>query len=254
MIVDLNAHIGHYPFRRLRHNSPEGLIALMDRWGTDRVVVSNLDSLIYRNTAAGNSDLATAVKSGNGRLIGVATIDPTYAGWEADLERALDEWGFKAVRLMPNYHHYDLEDRATGRLLRKLADRDVPVVFHQSFEDSRQKHLWDQSGELSLNQIVSVASAFDGLRVIYLNGQSLGEGRELAREGRLLMCWSRMKALLMPEIQKTIEAAGNRAIAFGTGIPLYDPATSLLKLEVAGLSPEDRERISWRNTTEFLKL
>ena len=45
MIIDVNASLGHYPFRRLRHNTADTLVALMDRNGIDRAVVSSLHAV-----------------------------------------------------------------------------------------------------------------------------------------------------------------------------------------------------------------
>ena len=36
MIIDVNASLGHYPFRKLRFNTAEKMIGLMDRNGVER--------------------------------------------------------------------------------------------------------------------------------------------------------------------------------------------------------------------------
>ena len=37
MTVDVNAYLGHYAFRRLRHNTPDALLRLMDSKGIPRL-------------------------------------------------------------------------------------------------------------------------------------------------------------------------------------------------------------------------
>jgi uncharacterized protein len=45
---------------------------------------------------------------------------------------------------------------------------------------------------------------------------------------------------------------GPDRIVFGTGMPFSDPDPALLKLEVLSASPEQKERIAWRNAVEWL--
>ena len=40
MIIDVNAYLGPFAFRRLRHNTAESLLKLMDARKIDRAVVS----------------------------------------------------------------------------------------------------------------------------------------------------------------------------------------------------------------------
>jgi hypothetical protein len=36
MLIDVNAYLGHFAFRQLRHNDPDGLLRLMDAKGIDK--------------------------------------------------------------------------------------------------------------------------------------------------------------------------------------------------------------------------
>ena len=60
MIIDINAYLGHFAFRQLRHNTADGLLALMDRKGIDRAVVSSAAAITYRNAQSGNEEVAAA--------------------------------------------------------------------------------------------------------------------------------------------------------------------------------------------------
>jgi len=57
LIIDSNAYIGHWPFRRLRYNTADGIIELMDRCGIDKAVVGSINSVFYKNYQAGNEEL-----------------------------------------------------------------------------------------------------------------------------------------------------------------------------------------------------
>ena len=62
MIVDVNAYLGHFAFRRLRHNTGASLLALMDAKRIDKAVVSSAGAITYRNAQAGNEEVAEEVR------------------------------------------------------------------------------------------------------------------------------------------------------------------------------------------------
>lgn len=140
-IVDANAYVGNWAFRDV-DATPDDLVSMMDRKGVDKAVVSSLESAMYRNVHAGNRRLHEALEeSGHrDRLIPFATINPTYPGWEADLEECVEEFGMQGVRLLPLYHDYDIHDPAVTALMDKCVDLDVPLMFIATLEDQRGRH------------------------------------------------------------------------------------------------------------------
>src|SRR5687768_7602935 len=99
MIIDVNACLGHYPFRQLRFNTAATMIDLMDRNGIDRAVVSSLYAVFYRDAHRGNEELREATQRHTSRFIPVATVNPKYVGWERDLAQAIETWKMKVVTL-----------------------------------------------------------------------------------------------------------------------------------------------------------
>lgn len=89
MIIDINAFLGHYPFRRLPACHADSMIELMNRQGIDRAIVSSLHALCYRDAHRGNQDLYEETKKWDQRFVCVATANPKYAGWQHDLDQRL---------------------------------------------------------------------------------------------------------------------------------------------------------------------
>lgn len=138
-VVDANAFVGHWPFRRI-DISADRLLSTMDEKGVDAAAVSSANSVWYRNVHEGNRELMDAIEGYEDRLLPVATIDPTYAAWEADLAECIEEFGMRGVKLLPAYHDYDLNDSAAKALLSACADYDVPAILVATVEDQRQRH------------------------------------------------------------------------------------------------------------------
>jgi len=256
MIIDVNAHQGHYPFCQLRHNTPDGLLSLMARNGIDKALVSSVSSVFYRDAHSGNEELAVAAAGSSGRLVPLATINPKYAGWERDLDQALGEWKMKGLRLVPQYHDYKLSDRDGQAILSAASERNVPVALHQRLEDRRQKHHFDAAEDLSVDDVLAAAESFPKLRLALLNWQGFPAGKliQVGLSARVLIDITRMAVVLQKAVPSLIESLGIHALAFGTHVPFNYPGPSLVKLEILEVAPADRERIAWRNAAEFFGL
>ena len=256
MIIDLHAHLGHYPFRRLRHNTAPGLLGLMDRNGIDKAIVSSLNSVFYRNVHEGNRELRTSIQAAPDRLIPLATVNPTYAGWEHDLDEAVSGWGWKGVYLVPGHHRYRLTDDVGRAVLKRISERNVPVVLPQRLEDRRQQHWMDTAEDLQFDDVAAGMQPFPNLKAALLNWRITGDA--IARAGlgkQVLIDMTRLSVTLRKDLPKLIETLGVGAIAFGTHMPMAYPGPALIKLQIRGfLSLADRERVAWQNTSEFFGL
>lgn len=257
MIIDINASLGHYPFRSLRHRTAPELIGLMDRHGIDRAVVSSLPAVFYRDAHRGNEELWAETRDHRARLIPVATVNPKYVGWERDLAEAVEKWGMKIVTLLPEHHGYSLADESGRAALEKIAAYGLPVMLTQRLEDRRQRHAWDRAEDLELNALLAAARAHPRLRFLLVNWVGL-DGVKLAAaglKGRCLIDFARLQVVFRKEVPKLIETMGVESIAFGSHMPFDYVAPALVKLANVQLQrPADYERIAWRNAARFLGL
>lgn len=257
MIIDVNACLGHYPFRALRYNTAETMIGLMDRGGIDRAVVSSLHAVFYRDAHRGNEELHAATRAHGGRFIPVATANPRYVGWGRDLVEAVERWKMKAVALVPEHHGYRLDDEYGRAALERIAELGVPVVLMQRFEDRRQRHAWDRAEDLTQPALLEAAKAFPTLKFLLLNWLGLDGAKlvEAGLKGRCLVDFARLQVVYRKDVPRLIETLGVEALAFGTHAPFDYVAPSLIKLaNVELLRPADREAIAWKNAARFLAL
>jgi len=227
----------------------------MDRYGIDRGLVSSLNSVFYRNTHEGNKELKETVKQSRNRLLPLATVNPTYAEWERDMDEALLDWRWKGVYLVPSHHRYQLSDQIGQSVLQRIAQCDVPLVLPQRLEDRRQQHWMDQTVDLSFDQVATALKPFPTLRVILLNWSGLN-GNKILEAGladRVLIDITRLSVVMQKNIPKLIDLLGVGAIGFGSHIPMAYPGPALIRLQMLDyLSKPDRERIAWRNAAAFL--
>jgi predicted TIM-barrel fold metal-dependent hydrolase len=258
MIVDVNAYLGHFAFRRLRHNTAAPLLALMDSKQIDKAVVSSASAITYRNVQAGNEEVAEEVRGHSDRLIPFAVINPFYSGWQDDLKICHEEFGMAGLRLYPKWHNYELSSPCCRELVNAATERDMVISIPIRAEDNRQRSWLLDVPDVPLEEIVELVKAHPEARFILLNG--IGYTRcPLGRKDNGLPSnyaieLSRLSAVLANELGQLITNLGVERVMFGTGIPFKYPDPALLKLEVLDASEADKEKIRSQNAMTWLRL
>jgi len=258
MIVDVNAYLGHFAFRRLRHNTAAALLALMDSKKIDKAVVSSASAITYRNAQAGNEEMAAEVRGHSDRLIPFAVINPFYAGWQDDLKICHEEFGMAGLRLYPKWHNYQLSSACCRELANAASERGMVISIPIRVEDNRERSWLLDIPDVLLDEIVELVKACPKARFILLNGIGY-TGCPLGRKDNGLpsnyaMELSRLSAVLANELGQLITNLGAERVMFGTGMPFNYPDPALVKLEVLDASEADKEKIRSQNAMTWLRL
>ena len=258
MIVDVNAYLGHFAFRQLRHNTAASLLALMDSKRINKAVVSSASAITYRNAQAGNEEVAEEVRGHSDRLIPFAVINPSYAGWQDDLKICHEEFGMAGLRLYPKWHNYQLSSACCRELVNAATERGMVISIPIRAEDNRQRSWLLNVPDVPLDEVVELVKAHPKARFILVNG--IGYTRcPLGRKDNGLpsnyaIGLSRLSALLANEIGQLITNLGAERVMFGTGMPFKYPDPALVKLEVLDASEADKEKIRSQNAIAWLSL
>jgi len=257
-MIDVNAYLGHFAFRQLRHNTAAGLLGLMDSRRIERAVVSSASAITYRNAQSGNEEVAAEVKAHRDRLIPFAVINPFYAGWQDDLKICHEEFGMKGLRLYPKWHNYRLSDPACLELVNGAAERRMVISIPIRVEDSRQRSWLVNVPDVPQEEISELVKTCPRAQFILVNGAGfvnspLGR-KESGLPANYFIEISRLTAVLANEIGQLIGNLGPERILFGTGMPFNYPDPALVKLEVLNASEEVKEKIRWRNAAKLLGL
>jgi len=257
MLIDMNAYLGHFAFRQLRHNTAPGLLKLMDSKGIDKAVVSSASAITYRNTQAGNDEVHAEVAPHRDRLIPFAVINPSYAGWQDDLRICHEDFGMSGLRLYPKWHNYGLSDRCCLDLVGAATERGMVLSIPIRAEDSRQRHWLADVPDVPLDEIATLVTACPQARFVLVNGigfvrSPLGQ-KDSGLPANYFIEISRLSATLGNEIGQLIANLGADRVVFGTGMPFKYPDPALVKLGVLDASEEDKEKIRCQNATKLLR-
>jgi uncharacterized protein len=254
-MIDVNAYLGHFAFRRLRDNTAPQLLRRMDSRNIEKAVVSSAAAITYRNPQPGNKDLAVDVASHPDRLRAFAVINPAYAGWEDDLKICHEQLEMTGLRLYPHWHGYRLEDTACRELVDAATERNMLISIPMRVEDPRQRSWLVDVPDLALGDVAKLVETAPEARFLLLNGLgyvSSPLGRAGLGENYLIEI-SRLSAVLANEMGRLIATLGADRLVLGTGMPFSYPDPALVKLEVSAASKEDKDKIAAQNAARWLQ-
>jgi uncharacterized protein len=274
MLLDINAYVGHWPFKQLQYNTCRKLLERMNKFGVAASVISNLNGIFYKNTQSANEELDEELKSDRqfgGRFIPFAVINPVYAGWRADLETCVTKMGMKGIRVFPQYHDYEITDPSFVELVKRARDRGLPVAIDIRMVDSRQKSWLDIpvfipgpvrydviTKEWTLKNIVPMINEVPDAKYIIVNvANSLrlnDEDLEAVRKANILFDTSGRSMSNLPEL---IKRYGKEKFAFGSHSPILDYLSGRLRIEYMNDSEADeatKELIRSANAVRMIGL
>jgi hypothetical protein len=247
MLLDINAYVGHWPFKQLQYNSCAKLLERMNKYSVDVSVISNLNGIFYKNTQPANQELYDELQSDKRyreRFIPFAIINPIYAGWRDDLEISITKMGMKGVRVFPQYHDYEITDPSFVELVTLARDKGVPVAVDIRMVDSRQRSWMDipvsEPGERSdiifkewqLRNVIPIIKAVPDAKYIIVNvanGLTLSdEELELIKQADVLFDTSGRS---MSDLPGLIKRFGREKFAFGSHSPILDYLSGRLRIE-----------------------
>ncbi len=252
MVLDINAYVGHWPFKQLQFNTCTKLLERMNNFGVNMSVISNLNGIFYKNTQSANEELHNEIRSEkrfNDRFIPFAVINPIYAGWRDDLRICIKNMGMKGIRLFPRYHDYEMTDPSLTELVRMARDHGIPVAFDIRMVDSRQRSwldipLFDYNAavkkdiilkEWSLKNVIPIIREVPDAKYIIVNlANSLelnAEELEVIRRADILFDTSGRQIRGDDSLSELIKRFGTDKFAFGTHAPILDYVTGRLRIE-----------------------
>jgi predicted TIM-barrel fold metal-dependent hydrolase len=259
MLLDINSYVGHWPFKQLKYNNCTSRLDIMNRFGIEASVISNLNGIFYKNTQSANEELYDELNSDKqfrDRFIPFAVINPIYAGWKDDFETCVTKMGMKGLRVYPQYHDYDIADPSFVELVKMARDHGLPVTIDIRMVDSRQRSWMDLpifepkeekydiiTKEWALKNIIPIVKEVPDAKYIIVNlATSINlndEEMALIKKADILFDTSGRSIRGGNTLSNLLERFGKEKFAFGTHSPILDYLTGLLRIETLNETEAD---------------
>jgi len=255
MIIDVNANLSRWPFRRTPCDELPRLIETFGKHGVRQAWVGSLDGLFHRDMAGVNLRLAEACRPQRGvQLVPFGSVNPMLPDWQEDLRRSAEDYHMPGIRLHPSYHGYKLDDPVFVQLLDLAAQRGLIVQLVVRMDDIRVQHPLMRIPDVDVKPLAELVKARPRLRLVLLNAFATVGGAALKQLAAVDRIWFE---IAMKEgvggVAGLLQQVPPSRVLFGSHLPLYSLESAVLKMREAGLQDRQRRAIEYENSQELLK-
>ena len=249
-MIDVNAFLGAYPWRKVPGTSPEALLKAMDRTGVQSAWVTHLPSLFWRDPTEGNPWLLETARK-QSRFRPVPVVHPGLAQWEQVIADAVNA-GAPAVRCDPLYLGLEPAGGEMRVLAAACGAARIPLMLAVRLEDGRQRHPNDRVPELPAAAIRSLIRSDADVRLLVTHAdrsfiEEVHFGSTPGEAGRIWWDISWVWGPPEDHLATLLDTIGSDRFVFGTGQPLRIPENSVAKLDLLDLSPDRRRAVESEN-------
>ncbi|MGB0599810.1 MAG: amidohydrolase family protein [Rubripirellula sp.] len=231
-IIDTNANLSQWPFRRLPLDQVDKLVNKYRSLGITQAWVSSFDGLLHRDITSVNERLAARAKMFD-ELIPVGVINLRLPDWANDLQRCCKHHHMPGIRLYPSYHNYGLDDPVMLELLHRAAENRCFVQIVVALEDVRTQHQRFRAEDVDLRPLPDALSRVEGVAVQLLNARidadRLNDWKTL---DRLYFDTARVDST--DGVPKLVEQVHAERVMLGTHAPFLIPEAALIRTYESG--------------------
>lgn len=210
------------------------MLAALDAAEIERAIACPVKPRGY-HLAEANDAVAEAVAEADGRLVGVARVDPLQ-GDDAcrELERSLGELGLRGLLLHPWEETFRISDRRVDPVVEVARGHDVPVIVAAGYPWLSEAL---QVGELARRFPDVTFVATNGIQ---LNISGLGQvDAELALAAAPNLRLQTAGVYREDFIEGVVRRFGAERVLYASAYPLLDPRLEVRRVQWAAFSDEE---------------
>ncbi len=250
-MIDTNANLSRWPFRRLAGDDPADFVARMRKAGVTQAWVASFDGLLHRDVGGVNARLAVDCKErGGGLLIPFGTVNPKLPDWQEDLRRCHEVYRMPGIRLHPNYHGYTLADPEFAEVLRRAAAAGMIVQLATQMEDDRTQYPLLRIPRVNLAPLPEVVAGVPSLRLVVLNAARDPLRQKIVAAGNVHFDIAMVEGV--GGVGVLASEVSPQRVVFGSHFPLFYLQSAALKIKEAGLSASEEKAILEDNARRLL--
>ncbi|MDA4116665.1 MAG: amidohydrolase family protein [Thaumarchaeota archaeon] len=234
-VIDAHAHVGRFGSWANVSGSAGDLLRKMDAAGVERSILFAPDNLLVRRT----------VKRHPERFVGYVWPNPHDRGALPLVRRAVREWGFRGIKLHPLIHAFLPTDEEVLPIAEFALKERIPLAIHSGHPPFSLP--WS-IGEL--------AEIYPDVRIVMLH---MGHGHGVYIQAAINTAKKHDNIILETsgvsmhsKIKEAVETVGEERVVFGSDYPFHDYSVELQKVEVAGLTANQRELVLYANARRLL--
>jgi predicted TIM-barrel fold metal-dependent hydrolase len=250
--IDVNVHIGRWPFRRLPLDEIFPLKSGLMSIGVTQAWAGNFDALLHRDVHTANEWLNGECRVDD-TLLPFGAVNPALPDWEDDLRRCHEVFRMPGIRLYPNYHGYTLGDPVFARLLELATAAGLLVQVAVSMEDERTQHRLVRVPPVDMSPLPAVLAKLPNARVMLLGAIRSPRGGPLGLLAKTEQVSFDISALeTVGGVALALEHVPPDRLLYGSHAPFYYPEAAAMKMSESVLPDDVRLKILSANAKRLL--
>lgn len=170
LITDTFIHLFKWPFKRLKYDSTNTLVAKLRRHGIGEAWAGNFEALLHKNLDQANARLYEAcMLTDKDLLVPIGSVNPDLPDWEEDLRRCDEVYQMPGIRIYPMYQMLDLHGPGFRKLVVEAARRKMFVQVAGDLEDRRHHHPLLSVKDQSFDPLLDIAKDLPSARIQLLH-------------------------------------------------------------------------------------
>ena len=251
-LFDASAWTGIWPFTMSAPVDLHELVARLRRAGIGGAAISPLNAVLAPEPQAANLALieAAAALDGDFDLRVVPVIDPSLPGGERDLDAVLEAGAglVGAVKLVPNYHRYDVNGDAAVALARWATTAGLGVCIQVRVLDERAHHPLMQVPGVPVEGITRLAQGVPDGRFLAC-GVYQAELAALAGAPNVAVELSSVES--GDALANALAVIGPERLMLGTHASVYDSIPAVAKVRGVPDDAAIATCVGWENAAAF---
>ena len=235
-VIDAHAHLGDFP---LFGESLDiaGLLRIMGEYNIELSVVSSLP----------NELTLEAVRRYPDRIAGLVRVNPLDENAVELIDRAIDDWGFRGVKMNPLFNNFLPDSEAVNPVMEAARRHRVPVLIHCGHPPWSLPWSFERLADRFPDVTIVMAHMGHG-HIVYINGAlDVAEDHDNIAVDTAGMT-------MHSKIREAVERLGDDRVMYGSDMPLGHPAWEIPKVKVSGLGGERLRKVLHDNAIEIYKL
>jgi len=251
MLIDTNVNLGPWPFTPVPDRTGPELAAHLAANGIRRALVSHFGAVFLPDPMVANRRLFATLQRAPG-LLPVPVINPALANWREQLLQCRAAAPIRAVKILPNYHHYSLRAGHLADFMAALAQAKLRLILNVRLEDERHKYFALRIKGVPVPQLAHFLARFPAHHVLFA-GIYKGEVEQLAPQhgnfsAEISFCET------TNTLEHMLPKFPARRLMLGTCTPLLSTRGEADKLRRARIPARAQALIGSANARRFFKI
>lgn len=250
-IIDCSCWSGNWPFYYLRYGRLQLLRERLEKYNIVKAYVSPIETILEPEPLRANLAFFEEIDKidQKGYFLPVPVIDLSMDTWQEIIDISLKRNDVKIVKLLPNYHMYNLSEETLEELVDRTMRNNLIISIQMRVEDPRRHHPLMKVADVDIIKTIKVLSGFPQQKFIISNGY-LNEVQQA-----LYYLDNAYADVSSAEIQDVLSLLAGKydknRLLFSTHSAFYYPEASVFKLAYSGLDEESMDKVAYRNASEL---